>query len=126
MPNCFKKSLIFAVGGLGLAAANPAIAANWSEQDLLDGQCVAYFAADLGASQPDADNEGVMALLGYFVGKIEGRNPGFDLVELLSPEFVANAQQSWDAVGKRCADEGARLGDSLTAAGQVLMSREGS
>jgi hypothetical protein len=126
MDKWLRHSLLVAAGGLSLAGLNPAIAADWSEQDLLDGQCVAFYAADLGNSDSENPDPGLMALVGYFVGKIEGRNPGFDLIALLSPEFMTNAQLSWTAIGARCAVEGAKFGESLTSAGETLENRDGS
>ena len=119
MTKWFKRSLIVAVCSVGFAGT--ANATDWSDQDLLDGQCVAYYAADIGASDAENPESGVMAILGYFVGKIEGRHPGFDLVELLTPAFVIDAEQSWTAVGARCDIEAGEFGESLSAAGKALV-----
>lgn len=126
MNKWLRHSLLAASAGLSFAGLNPAIATDWSEQDQLDGQCVAFYAADVGNSDSENPDPGLMALVGYFVGKIEGRNPGFDLIELLTPEFMANAQLSWTAIGARCAVEGAKFGESLTSAGETLEKRDGS
>ncbi len=125
MGKWLSHSLLVASGSLSLAVFSPAVAADWSEQDRLDGQCVAFYAADLGSSKSESPDPGVMALVGYFVGKIEGRNPEFDLVALLTPEFIINAEKSWAEIGARCATEGSKFGESLTAAGQALVNSGG-
>ncbi len=63
-----------------------------------------------------------MAILGFFVGKIEGRNPGFDLAALLTPEFATDAERSWAAVGARYGIKAANFGYSLTVACKALVS----
>lgn len=123
MTKWLNRSLIVVVCSLGFTSS--ANATDWSDQDQLDGQCVAYYAAAIGASDAENPESGVMAILGYFVGKIEGRHPGFDLVELLTPAFVTDAEKSWAAVGARCEVESARFGESLTAAGQALLNSGG-
>lgn len=114
-----NRSLIVAVGSLGFTGS--ANATNWSDQDRLDGQCVAYYANIIGTTDAEKPESGVMAILGYFVGKIEGRHPGFDLAELLTPAFVIESEPSFTAIGARCDIEAGNLGSSLRAAGKVLM-----
>ena len=63
-----------------------------------------------------------MILVGYFVGKIEGRNPDFDLVALLSPEFMLDVDRSVDAVGTRCAAERLKFVEDLSSAADALVN----
>ena len=64
MRKWLRHSLLVAAGGLSLTGLKPAIAAEWSEQDQLDGQCVAVYAADLGKSDSENPDPGLMALVG--------------------------------------------------------------
>ena len=119
MTKWLNQSLVVVVCSLGITGS--ANATDWSDQDRLDGQCVAYYATVIGASDSEKPESGVMAILGYFVGKIEGRHPGFDLVELLTPAFVIESEPSFAAIGARCDIEAGNFGSSLRAAGKALV-----
>lgn len=106
--------------------AQPAAAATWSQQDLLDGECIAFYAMMVGDQPDDQPDPGLMAITGFFVGKVEGRHPGFDLTELLTLDLIARVETQKEKIAMRCAEEAMVMADSMMKAGEALQAMAAS
>lgn len=107
-----------------IAAA--AATAQPSPADLLDLRCIAALAGlSTLAEKPDQKEKMVIGML-YFVGKIDGRSPGFDYQGQLAalaaqPDY---AEKNLFADAKRCGDELKARGDELQKLGNTLGNRK--
>lgn len=118
------KSLFLIVGAVALfaASAQSALAANWSAQDVADGECIAFFAMELGNQPEDQADPGLMAILSYFVGKVEGRHPGMNLTDLLTPDLIMRVDAEKDSIATRCSGEALTMGENMMRAGEALQA----
>ena len=105
-----------------LLAATPAPA--YSDADIADAQCVAAFALvastlkDQSAADPKA-TAGVVSGMTYFIGKLRGRTPTFDLEAILRSVF-RTVKQDTKAQVARCAAEMAAVGELMGKVGKSL------
>jgi hypothetical protein len=123
------KNTFFALAAAtaSVALVQPAFAATWSQQDILDGECIAFYAATVGElPEGEEPDPGLMAITGYFVGKVEGRNPSFDLTELLTVDLIMRVETNKDRVAVRCAEEALVMAESMMKAGTALQATAGN
>lgn len=88
-----------------------------------DVRCVAAIAlAGEKAKKDGEDQNGMMMLMMFYVGKIEGEAPGFDLAKGLSKviEVADYETQTMPADLIRCAGEMEQLGSKLEGVGKAL------
>jgi hypothetical protein len=116
----------FSAAVLMAATTQSAAAANWSKQDIADGECIGFFAAELGAQPEDKIDPGAVAIVSYFVGKVEGRNPGMDLTQLLTADLIERIATQKEQIGTRCAEEAMTMGQSMMRAGEALQKLGGA
>lgn len=106
-----------------IAAA--AAAAQPSPADLQDLRCVAAIAALSALVDKPDQKEKMMAGMLYYVGKIDGRSPGFDygvhLSALVAQPDYTEKQLFADA--QRCGDELKARGDQLQKIGGALSKK---
>ena len=117
-----------AVLALALAAglmATPALAQPQdpvSQANQRDMECAALFAA-IGGLQPE-EAEGAAVGMTYYLGRLEGRNPGTNQVmqffEWASSKTEEELAVMLDAAAPRCGEEMQTLGGSLMKAGSAL------
>ena len=106
--------------------ATAAAATQPNPADLQDLRCIAAFAGlSALAGKPDDKEKMVIGML-YFVGKIDGRSPGFDYQGQLAalaaqPDY---AEKNLFADAKRCGDELKARGDELQKLGNALDNRK--
>ncbi len=104
--------------------ATAAAATQPNPADLQDLRCIAAFAGlSALAGKPDDKEKMVIGML-YYVGKIDGRTPGFDFKGQLDalvkqPDY---AEKYLLADAKRCGDELKERGDQLQKLGGALGS----
>jgi hypothetical protein len=100
-------------------------------QDQLDLNCVAVVMITASSGQYASDpkiQEGLSANLMYYVGKLEGRDPNFQLQErlfplLLDPKFMAEIVPD---ERKRCGSEMIARGRALSEMGRAMQAAEAS
>lgn len=107
-----------------IAAA--ATAAQPSPADLQDLRCVAAIAALSSLSDKPKVKENMMIGMLYYVGKIDGRSPGFDyqgqLAALMAqPDY---AEKNLLADAQRCGDELKARGEQLQKLGGALGNKQ--
>jgi hypothetical protein len=77
---------------------------------------------DGNVSVPDDEKSGIVALVMYYVGKIDGRLPGFDyagqVTKLVESPDYAEGMLLDDL--DRCSDEAAKRGETLIDLGEQL------
>jgi hypothetical protein len=112
----------FTVAALVAVSAQPAAAADWSAQDIADGECIGFFAMELGAQTDENPDPGLVAIVSYFVGKVEGRNPGMDLTQLLTADLLLRLETDKTKIGERCSAEALQMGESMMRAGEALQT----
>lgn len=87
--------------------------------DRKDLECAALFAVVAG-SDPEFEAAGALGMA-YYIGRLEGRNPGQDQVARLFEWVSAQSEDQLmtliDASGSRCGEELQALGDSMIEAG---------
>lgn len=108
--------MIFPVIAAAAAAAVPATA------DMQDLRCVAAFAAMSNFATKQDDKTKLLAGMLYYIGKLDGRSPGFDLDGQLTllvdqPDYVTR-QLGGDV--ERCAEEVKQRGNQLEAIGGAM------
>lgn len=107
---------------LALLAAAP-VAEPVQQRDL---RCIAVLSASL-ASMSEAERGKLVPGVLYYVGRVEGREPGIDLqsaiVRAVGDEKTFTAM--FEAEGKRCGEELRTVGLKLQQVGAALQ-REGS
>jgi hypothetical protein len=111
---------LFTAAAMLAASAQPVLASDWSDQDIADGECIGFYAMELGAAPEEEPDPGLMAILSYFVGKVEGRNPGMDLTQLLTPDLLLRLDAKKDEIGVRCSGEALTMGENMMRAGTAL------
>lgn len=113
---------------ISFVIAAAATAAQPSPADLLDLRCVAAIAAlSALADKPDQREKMVAGML-YYVGKIDGRSPGFDY-EVHLPALVGQpdyAQKQLFADAQRCGDELKARGEQMQKISRALTGKQGS
>ena len=109
-----------------IAAA--AAAAQPNPADLQDLRCIASIGALSAMVDKPDQKEKLLAGMLYFVGKIDGRSPGFDYQGQLTaimaqPGYV---EKELFADAQRCGDELKARGDQLQKIGNALGSKKPS
>jgi hypothetical protein len=108
--------------------AATAAAAQPSPADLQDLRCIAAIAAlSALATKPDQKEKMVAGML-YYVGKIDGRSPGFEY-EVHLPALVAQpdyTEKHLFADAQRCGDELKARGEQLQKISRALAGKQGS
>lgn len=109
---------MFALALAATAAASP----QPSQADLQDTRCVAVFASLSDMAEKPEDREKMLVGALYYVGKLDGRSPGFDLkgalVALVSQPDYATRQLRADA--ERCGAEMKARGAELQNLGKAI------
>ena len=118
----------YRIAALAMAAglmASPALAQSQdpvSQADQRDMECAALFAA-IGGLQPE-EAEGAAVGMTYYLGRLEGRNPGTNQVtqffEWVSSKTEEELAVMLDAAAPRCGSEMETLGTSLMKAGSAF------
>lgn len=91
------------------------------DAQLADLRCIAALTS-VTSSLPEADRGGVAAGVMFYIGRVEGRDPGIDISEAIikaiadEEKFAATLPQEL----KRCGTEMQVKGASLTAIGERL------
>lgn len=104
---------------IAAAAAASAVPASADMQDL---RCVAAFAAMSELTKKQDDQTKLLAGMLYYIGKIDGRSPGFDLKGNLTalvgqPDYLTG-QLGSDV--ERCAEEAKARGHQLQDIGDAM------
>jgi hypothetical protein len=118
------RRFAFCLALLATAHSVPATAAEMSSEDRQDLSCLIFF-ADLGngiEEQSEEQKIGFSSILAYFYGKIIARNPVFDLNAALTPEVLAEARASSEAIKEQCSEEAGNFGTAFTAAAEKIDS----
>ncbi|MBO9502628.1 hypothetical protein [Brevundimonas sp. A19_0] len=110
------------LGAALVATSAPAFAQDpVPEIDRKDMECAALFALMAG-SDPQYQASGAMGMA-YFIGRLEGRNPGTNQVQRFSDWVNSQDEASLltmiDTAGERCATEMETLGTSMTTVGSA-------
>lgn len=108
--------MIFPLFAAASAAAVPTAA------DMQDLRCVAAFAAVSNLAEKEDDKTKLLAGMLYYIGKIDGRSPGFDLKGQLTrlveqPDYLTK-QLGSDV--ERCAEEAQSRGHQLEDIGDAM------
>ncbi len=108
---------------LSLALVPPASAQQpLADADRVDLQCVVLY-NDFGnaLTNPSEDELiGVSSLIGYFIGKIFARTPGFDLQSAVTSELMASARAMSQADHDYCAREAKEFSARISAVAPIL------
>jgi hypothetical protein len=114
-----RRFALAPAAALLISAAPPQDAASTA-----DFQCLIASFAVVGMDEDKKAAEGGMIMSLYYLGKIDGRFPGFNL----EPAVKAAAERLTDAelpaLIARCADEFGKRGEYLSAMGQRLGTEE--
>lgn len=116
------SAAVFAGAATAARAADPTPApASAPASDL---RCLAVASILASNSDPNLKNAGVMAAL-YYLGKLDGREPGLDLEARLKQEFTQLTPQEIQPEGMRCGAELAARGKAMTEIGARLQGLAG-
>lgn len=109
------------------AISTPLLAAKkWSAQDIADGECVAYYSVLLGEADSKEPDTAAVARTTYFVGKVEGRRPGYDLKALmLDTKIFDTFDAKRTAIGSRCDREATKAAENMLKAGEAMQAAAG-
>ena len=99
----------------------------YTAQDITDTKCIAAYSFVLGnmsGEASEAETNGVVSLLTYFVGKLKGRHPGMKLSAVLTPEFVNELEPVMEQELDRCGVEVEEMSADLDTASEILSKSE--
>ena len=122
--------LATAAMGFALSVSAPAFAqnANVNAANRADAQCLGVFTmlfAGDGMADMDAEAKaGGMVLVGYYLGRIEGRTPNIDMSALLQTVITEDlgADGAIDSIALRCASEAEAVANRMIATGEALQN----
>lgn len=85
-----------------------------------DAECIIVFSLTLAtledAMEPDYETAtGLYALIGYFTGKIVGRDGAQRLDSLLNQDLTVAVEAAYDAIEPRCVAEADRMAGEVAA-----------
>ena len=109
---------LFMFPAAAMLAATP-LAAQDRPADPPGLQCAAWAAILVGQAPSDQDSTGLVALLGYFIGKYEGAT-GRELESDVLIELISRPGYSETAVQDTCLAEAEDLGERMQDVGQAM------
>jgi hypothetical protein len=115
------RSIIFSAAVLAAAATGARAADPAPAPDL---RCLAVASVLASNSDPNVKNAGVMAAL-YYLGKLDGRDPGLDLETRLRQEVTQLSPQEIQSETLRCGAELAARGKTMNEIGLRLQGLAG-
>lgn len=115
-----KKILI--AGALMVSSATTAHAQNrdaaTDPANRADLQCLAVVSASAGMQEADSEARmGLVAGVGYYLGRLEGRAPGGDWLDRLGDYLAGDFEAEFKAQSQRCGEEMMAFGAELTVWG---------
>lgn len=123
-----KKAISFAAAGLATVSllTSPVMAQDSVEAaNRADAQCLAVFLTAFGLEDSGMDAEAQMGstvLIGYYLGKLEARSPGFAiepvLMDVLINDMASEAQI--EAIADRCSKDAMTIADRMTSVGESM------
>ena len=123
----FKHKLMAIAGAAAMTlGAAPAMAQSMDASTRADVQCLALFtmvfAGDETSTMDANAQSGGMVLIGYYLGRLEQRNPNFDLsasmTDVIMTDFADTANM--ETIAGRCATEAEAIAGRLTEAGSAM------
>lgn len=118
------RSVVLCAAALGaFAVATGARAADEGVNS--DVRCLAVAAAMAQGSDPKAKSAGLMAGL-YYLGKLDGRDPNFDLEGRLKQEMAQMKPEEIITEAQRCGAQLTARGKTITEIGARLQSQGAS
>jgi hypothetical protein len=117
-----KRILLSALAMATITQAAPSAAQTASAVDLSDMSCLLAAAEeDPTATKEVSDSMTLLAI--YYVGKLYGRNPAFDMDSFVRTNADALDKMSAEGGLVRCSEELGKRGDALTRAGNILQGK---
>lgn len=123
-----KRLMTFVAAGLvafGVSASPLAAQTNVDAANRADAQCLAMFLTAFSDENTEMDAEAKMGgtvLIGYYLGKLDARSPGFNLetllVDVLTNDMATSAQI--DAIADRCGKDAMNIADRMIDAGESM------
>lgn len=98
-------------------AAEDAAAANQA-----DAACIAITAAGLALNKDEALRPGLMSSIAYYIGRIRGRSPAYDLEAGIRAQLSRLQNGAAVAEATRCSEELKTMGEEMTAIGRSLQA----
>jgi hypothetical protein len=116
-----RKSLLIAIGALGLTATAGAQA----QKPDIDGdlRCIALLSVAIGQATPDKQGSMIAGAM-YFIGRLDGKAPNTDLKAGIKRILEGFTQEQAAADGQRCSAILAEKGQVLQGVGSELQTRK--
>ena len=123
-----KRAMSVAAAGMAALSlvATPAVAHDSVEAaNRADAQCLTLFLTAFGLDETNMSQEDKMGgtvLIGYYLGKIEARTPGFALepmlLDILTNDMATEAQI--EGIATRCGEDAMVMAERMTSVGNSM------